>query len=409
MDYRSGRLLAHTDAFPSSSSTLPRRRRSQLNPLHASPVVETVRPLQQAASYRYESALDESSRAHRTTTLRQLNGSPGTSSWRNHNRPATSRPSTLASQPVLVRAYSGGPHDTSSTSTTMPTRRSFPFIGGSRSQRRGPALPSEDDFSIDGILRAIEPNIRHTLDSIGEICGRSRLSLANEYGSHIAPLGEIRAPPGGLVTVEEASSDHERQSDNVVIYDDENSVADGRDHSSLSQYRHWDNGRQPSTGFPFRTPFSGAGSSSQAPPSTPRSPLALHPPAEAPALGALPTRQFASKPNSCGRTLLGTQTQSGSNFLTPALVSEVLLDAQAEANANSLSDVPRGQELLGSGAIDASDGYRSWIPPSLVAEMQSLLSWLQLGAVAARSGERQATAEMRLRAMLERDQTISNA
>ncbi|OJI88247.1 hypothetical protein ASPTUDRAFT_196578 [Aspergillus tubingensis CBS 134.48] len=408
MDYRSGRLLAHTDAFPSSSSALPRRRWSQLNPLHASPVVETVRPLQQTAPYRYEPALDESSRAHRTTTLRQLNGNPGTSSWRNHNRSATSRPSTSASQPVLVRAYSGGPHDTSSTSTTMPSRRSFPFIGGSRSQRRGPALPSEDDFSIDGILRAIEPNIRQTLDSIGEICGRSRLSLANEYGSHIAPLGEIRAPPGGLVTVEEASSDHERQSDNVVIYDDENSVADGRDHSSLSQYRHWD-GRRPSTGFPFRTPFSGAGSSSQAPPSTPRSPLALHAPAEEPALGALPTRQFASKPNSGGRTLLGTQTQSGSNILTPALVSEVLLDAQAEANATSSSEIPRGQELLGPSAIDSSAGYRGWIPPSLVAEVQALLSWLQYGAVAAGSDARQATAEMRLRAMLERDQTISNA
>ncbi|KAL3256078.1 hypothetical protein ABHI18_007869 [Aspergillus niger] len=409
MDYRSGRLLAHTDAFPSSSSALPRRRWSQLNPLHASPVVETVRPLQQTAPYRYEPALDESSRAHRTTTLRQLNGNPRTSSWSNHNRSATSRPSTSASQPVLVRAYSGGPHDTSSTSTTMPTRRSFPFIGGSRSQRRGPALPSEDDFSIDGILRAIEPNIRHTLDSIGEICGRSRLSLANEYGSHIAPLGEIRAPPGGLVTVEEASSDHERQSDNVVIYDDENSVADGRDHSSLSQYRHWDNGRRPSTGFPFRTPFSGANSSSQAPPSTPRSPLALHAQVEEPALGTLPMRQFASKPKSCGRTLLGTQTQSDSNILTPALVSEVLLDAQAEANATSSSEVPRSQELLRPSVIGSSAGYRGWFPPSLVAEVQALLRWLQYGAVAAGPEARQATAEMRLRAMLEQDQTIPNA
>ncbi|PYI12213.1 hypothetical protein BO78DRAFT_70793 [Aspergillus sclerotiicarbonarius CBS 121057] len=388
MDYRSGRL-AHTNAFPSSSSTLPR--------LHASPVVETVRPLPQAHPYRYEPALE--SRPHPATALRRLNGNPRPSSWRNHHRQATARSSTLASQPILVRAYSGDPHDTSST-TTMPARRSFPFLSGSGSQRRGPALPSEDDFSIDGILRAIEPNIRHTLDSIGEICGRSRLSLANEYGSHIAPLGEIRAPPGGLLTVEEASSDHERQTDNVAIYDDESSVADGRDHSSFPHYRYWDNARQTATGFQSRTPFSGDGSSTQVPPTTTRSAMTLQSAEDE----ALPmTREFASKPRSSGRTLLGKQVKPGSrdrtSILTPALVSEVLLDAQADANPiNPPLETSQSHTLKESAP-------KRWLSPSLMAEVQALLGWLQHDA----GDSKQATAEMRLRAMLERYQNTQTA
>ncbi|RAL01958.1 uncharacterized protein BO80DRAFT_424331 [Aspergillus ibericus CBS 121593] len=386
MDYRSGRLT-HADAFPSSSSTLPR--------LHASPVVETVRPLQQAHPYRYEPALD--ARPHPTTALRQLNGHPRPSSWRNHHRQATARSSTLASQPVLVRAYSGDPHGTSST-TTMPVRRSFPFLSGSGSQRRGPTLPSEDDFSIDGIMRAIEPNIRHTLDSIGEICGRSRLSLANEYGSHIAPLGEIRAPPGGLLTVEEASSDHERQTDNVVIYDDETSVADGRDHS-FPHYRDWVHARQ--TGFQSRTSFSGDGSSTQITPPTARSAMALQSAADDP----LPmTREFASKPRSCSRMLLGgKQLKAGSrdrSILTPALVSEILLDAQAEGKpVNPLLETPQDHPIK-----DTKTASKRWVPLSLMAEVQALLSWLQHGA----ADGKQATAEMRLRAMLERYQNTQN-
>ncbi|PYH96155.1 hypothetical protein BO71DRAFT_376042 [Aspergillus ellipticus CBS 707.79] len=393
MDYRSSRLLAHTDAFPPSSSAFPRRRWSQLNPLHASPVVETVRPLQQTNPYRHEPALDESSRAHRTTALRQLNGNARSSPWKNSHRPATSRPSTVPSQPVLVRAYSGGPHDTSGM-TTMPSRRSFPFTGGSGRQRRGPPLPAEADFSIDSILRAIEPNIRHTLDSIGEICGRSRLSLANEYGSHIAPLGEIRAP-GGLVTVDEASSDHERQAGNVAIYDDENSLADGRDHSS-----------QTTTGAQSRTSLPGNASSAPVQPTTPRSAAALGLTTDE-SIDSLPTtREFLSKPRSSGRTLLGNQMKSDTpertqSILTPALVSEILLDAQAESPSGKLDsppqESPNSHRPLSTGAS------------ALMAEVHALLGWLRQASLSGGSDGSQATAEMRLRAMLERYENTANA
>ena len=110
-------------------------------------------------------------------------------------------------QPVLAIPYT---HDAQQASTNHPTswqkwqRLLFSFNGNGKQQRQPRATtPWEENFSIENILQAIEPNIRSTLDSIAEIYGRSKLSLANEHGSHLPPLGEIRAPP--LVTVEEAS------------------------------------------------------------------------------------------------------------------------------------------------------------------------------------------------------------
>lgn len=375
---------------------------------------------------RYESALDDSARAYRTTALRQLNGTPKPLSWKNRqaNNPG-SRSSTLATQPVLVRAYSGGPAENPSPPSKMSLRRSFPFTGSSRTQPRGPEIPSEDEFSIDSILRAIEPNIRGTLDSIGEICGRSKLSLANEYGSHIAPLGEIRAPPGGLVPVEEASSDSERQAnDNVVIYDDENGVTDSRDHISFSHYGYFQHGRQPGTASSYGAhhsmhPIPEADvSSTQAQPHTPRSAgfnLGSDPEA---ALG-LPaaSRESASKPRSYGRALLGKKAVSGTDqtqgILTPALVSEILLDAQADGHAvdSAPSTAPRSGRRSPKGhtrsRVDAVGDRESspGEPPkaSILGDVQALFGWLtQFAGHGSDSGESKQTAEMRLRMTLER-------
>jgi hypothetical protein len=85
-------------------------------------------------------------------------------------------------------------------------------------------LPSVDAFSFDGILRAIEPDINEAIDGIAEIYARSKLSLADEYGAHLPPLGEINNPrmrhsglairtsglERTLTTVTEASSSSER-------------------------------------------------------------------------------------------------------------------------------------------------------------------------------------------------------
>ncbi|KAL4753148.1 hypothetical protein BDW72DRAFT_169416 [Aspergillus terricola var. indicus] len=389
----SGRLSSHLDAMrrPLSSSS-PRQRRSQQHATTPSPSslssLETASFLRQANANpnpcRYES-LDETARAYRTSALRHLHGNstPKPLSWKTRQaaayNPSSNKSSSLASQPVLVRSYSGDPDDNSGPSK-MPARRSFPFPRASNTQQRRepePELPAGEEFSIDGILRAIEPNIRSTLDSIGEICGRSKLSLANEYGSHIAPLGEIRAPPGGLVTVEEASSVHEERSgDNVVIYDDDNPV-DGRDHTPFSNYTFFDALLPPIT--------------------APSQPVPATDHLDQQSNGQLPTtREFASKPKAGGRALLGTAERDDDrvqSIFTPALVSEILLDAQA--NGRLKADHLPGQ-------LSQADLSNQWTSCGKSSDVQSLFRWIKQAAWSDGCGIEQQTAESRLRATLER-------
>ena len=98
-------------------------------------------------------------------------------------------------------------------------------------------LPSISDFTIDGILSTIQPDIEGTLDAIAEIMGRSRLSLANEYDSHMPPQGEIRAGSrSALLPVEEASSSNEQlAADNVIIVPEDASLIDGS-HAGSAAY-----------------------------------------------------------------------------------------------------------------------------------------------------------------------------
>ena len=428
------------------SSSFPRQQWSQLSQIHSSPVVATAAgPSHQASPRRVEPAVDESARAYRTTALRQLNGNGngngnGTSSRaypRGHRQtiPPGGRSSTLVSQPVLVRTYSGNtgediaaegsrkqpappPAPAPPASSSSPLRRSFPFIGGTSSgttQERRPELPSDEEFSIDGILRAIEPNIQTTLDSIAQIYGRSKLSLANEYSSHIAPLGEIRAPPGYLLPVDEASSDQERQQaddygdgdDGVVIYNDE------QDHQNpFSYYGDIDNIRQADAQRlrrPSMVPFSGDRSSVQAQPDTPRSSTETNLGFDSmlPELGAVPVmRDYTSKPRSTGRELLGKTAQSTVNnetghIVTPAVVSEVHLDAQAE-NSQLLPGF-RQQDRPETGYPGPTSS------PSVLTELQTFFSWI---AQAARgqpdSCQLRQSAEVQLRGMLDHSLARAN-
>ncbi|KAL4788485.1 hypothetical protein BJX76DRAFT_116664 [Aspergillus varians] len=380
----SDRLSSHLAALRPSSSSSPRQRWTQFPAPSSSfsPIVETASSSQPANPCRYETALDDTSRAYRTTALRHLNGSPKALSRKTRqaaNISGSGRSSSLASQPVLVRSYSGGPDDNPSPSK-MPTRRPFLFPGTSAPQPAEPKLPSDEDFSMDGILRAIEPDIRSTLDTIGEICGRSKLSLANEYGSHIAPLGEIRAPPGGLLPVEEASTDHQGYSgDNIVIYDDDN-PPDGRDQTPFSNYTFFDALLLPPISAPSRV-------------------HARDSPGQQPDDEPLPTtREFASKPKAGGRALLGTTERYDDdhvqNILTPALVSEILLDAQA--NGHLKPEHPPDKEP------QTGDMPSQWADPSKPTDVQSLFRWLKQAAWSDGCESEQQTAESRLRAMLER-------
>ena len=98
-------------------------------------------------------------------------------------------------------------------------------------------LPPISEFSIDGILESLQPEIEETIDAIAEILGRSRLALADHHEVHMPPQGEIReSTPLVLFPVEEATSSNERLAgDEVLILNDEASVVDG---STTSSAKH---------------------------------------------------------------------------------------------------------------------------------------------------------------------------
>lgn len=125
----------------------------------------------------------------RAAALRQLNGTSTPSPFSRSTSKASSSRTTLSSQPVIVRTYSGTrPRSSSSARPSSIAAR------GRMKTEPPPRLPKVEEFSFDGILRAVEPDIQGTIDAIAEICARSKMSLADEHASHIPPQGEITNP-----------------------------------------------------------------------------------------------------------------------------------------------------------------------------------------------------------------------
>ncbi|KAJ6022130.1 hypothetical protein N7540_007634 [Penicillium herquei] len=393
-----------------SSSPFSRQGRSRLSPSYA-PQTSDAGPSHHADWRRHEYALDESDLAQRSTALHQVSGASRPWSRRDQpTSPNTSRqPTPAPTRPVLVRAYSGNAEGSTNKSSTMSPRRLLPFMGlkspASSRPPRSP-LPSDKDFSIENILLAIEPDIRGTLDSIAEICGRSKLSLANEYGSHIAPLGEIRAPPTGLGPVEEASSTDERRDEGVAIFDDDPSIMDaGRDMHPFSFYRYLENLRQAASALE-RNSASGPSGSAQASSAMP--PLLNNAQSHDTVMevSTLPTtREFVSKPKHFGRDLLGKPVTSGGadsiaqDISTPAVVSEIHLEARGNEH-NTFGD-HEDHFMTPAAARSTQD---AWQAPDV---LWSLIGWLKWTARLAGPEEEPVlkSAESRLRAMLQQSAT----
>jgi len=86
-----------------------------------------------------------------------------------------------ATAPVLVRAYTSDHH-------RSPLRLSH--VGMSAAH----ALPPISSFAFADILRSADsPEFQQAIDGVAEICAKSHMSLADEYASHLPPLGEITA------------------------------------------------------------------------------------------------------------------------------------------------------------------------------------------------------------------------
>jgi hypothetical protein len=317
---------------------------------------------------------------------------------------------TLPSQPVIVRVNSA---DASAHQNPAPQIScSFQMMDSKD------GLPPVSDFSIEGILAAIEPEIEGTIDAIAEIMGRSRLTLANEYDSHMPPQGEIRAgshPP--LLPVEEASSSNERlAADNVIIVPEDASLVDGSNAGSaayglLERLRAAPRPRRqrsdapaswaagPSNS-PVRTFSSPAVLSDQAPP---RTPIVSEPPPQ---------------PARTTRTLLRTSgginpPDRRSSRPTRAIVSETYLHAGANgrqaSNPPMVSESGRNFPLysydesdlfeLPSPTVPRLRSFRSRMQSlRLVSEIQGLSSWLRRHG----SVDHNADAQTRLRGILDR-------
>ncbi|PSN74056.1 hypothetical protein BS50DRAFT_471255, partial [Corynespora cassiicola Philippines] len=137
-----------------------------------------------------------------SAALRALNApafqSHASNNPKNKSAKSASSRTTLSSQPVVVRTYSGSRHN-SRPSSGVNSPRNFGLMNGNPSASalsaglagRAEQLPSVEDFSFSAILRAVDPEIRDAIDAIAEICARSRMSLADEYDAHLPPQGEI--------------------------------------------------------------------------------------------------------------------------------------------------------------------------------------------------------------------------
>lgn len=81
--------------------------------------------------------------------------------------------------PVLVRAY---------TDTPVSPFTRYGTVGAGNMN----ALPPISSYAFADILHAADcADFQQAIDGIAEICAKNRLSLADEYGSHLPPFGEI--------------------------------------------------------------------------------------------------------------------------------------------------------------------------------------------------------------------------
>ncbi|KXL47935.1 hypothetical protein M433DRAFT_3024 [Acidomyces richmondensis BFW] len=86
----------------------------------------------------------------------------------------------MADTPVLVRAYT--------VTTGSPLSRPLHPSGTPQ------ALPPISSYAFADILRSADcPDFQDAIDGIAELCAKNRMSLADEYASHLPPFGEITA------------------------------------------------------------------------------------------------------------------------------------------------------------------------------------------------------------------------
>lgn len=169
--------------------------------------------------------------------------------------PAKGREPSLAQQASIRRSALKGkgraqglPPESSSGASSKPVLVCAPSIqrdmkrkSRSKVETDSPILPPLENFSIQDILAYIGPEADASIDAIAEICGRSKLSLADEHGSHRPPHAthmtldnSIAEPPSStrLEPVVEVTSEGSRSRSNTRHLKLANAFHDGEAVSS---------------------------------------------------------------------------------------------------------------------------------------------------------------------------------
>ncbi|KAL8913670.1 MAG: hypothetical protein Q9172_007231 [Xanthocarpia lactea] len=131
-----------------------------------------------------QSELTERNRAHEAA-LHRLNGQDPQPRRRSK---APESESIASTQPILVREYSQD--SSASGSPRQPKMKSTKRSRGYRSSE----MPPLESFSFQDILASIDTDAHVSIEKIAEICGRSKMSMADEYSSHMPPQSDFSIP-----------------------------------------------------------------------------------------------------------------------------------------------------------------------------------------------------------------------
>ena len=122
--------------------------------------------------------------------------------------PASAKVPNLAHQAALRRSSikkedpaSASTPESTSSNKSGPVLVCKPLVKADMSKRSkpkvhsdSPRMPPLESFSFQDILASIGPEGDASIEAIAEICGRTKMSLAEEHASHLPPQSQLVAP-----------------------------------------------------------------------------------------------------------------------------------------------------------------------------------------------------------------------
>ena len=106
----------------------------------------------------------------------------------------SARDGSLLRQSVLRRSDAHSPFTAPVTVVPAPPSTNTPEAMRNTDKRASTSSPTTSppdpaEFAFPTLLSSLGPEADDAIDKIAEICGRSRMSLADSHGAHLPPLG----------------------------------------------------------------------------------------------------------------------------------------------------------------------------------------------------------------------------